>query len=58
MLACKKCMFLTEQEECPLCGGELSKDWQGMVVILDSDGSEVAQHMGIKANGKYALKVR
>ncbi len=58
MMACKKCMFLTEQEKCPLCGGELSKDWQGMVVILDSDGSEVAQHMGIKANGKYALKVR
>jgi len=58
MLACKKCMFLTEQEKCPLCGGELSKEWQGMVVIVDHESSEVAKHMGIKANGKFALKVR
>jgi len=51
-------MFLTDQDKCPLCGGELSKEWQGMLVILDWENSEVAEHMGIKANGKYALKVR
>ncbi len=51
-------MFLTDQEKCPLCGGELSKEWQGMIVILDWESSKVAAHMGIRANGKYALKVR
>lgn len=58
MLACKKCMFLTDQDKCPLCDGDLSKEWQGMIVILDWESSEVAAHMGIRANGKYALKVR
>ena len=51
-------MLLTEQDKCPQCGGEVSKEWQGMVVILDHSSSEVAKHMGIKSNGKYALKVR
>lgn len=58
MLACKKCMLLTEQEKCPLCGGELSKEWQGMLVIVDHGKSIIADHMEIKVNGKYALKVR
>ncbi|MGA1821596.1 MAG: transcription elongation factor subunit Spt4 [Thermoplasmatota archaeon] len=58
MLACKKCMLLTEQEKCPLCGGELSKEWQGMLVVVDHGRSKIAEHMGIKVNGKYALKVR
>jgi DNA-directed RNA polymerase subunit E" len=58
MFACKRCMLLTEQDKCPFCGGEVSKEWQGMIVILDHTQSEVAAHMGIKANGKYALKVR
>ncbi len=58
MLACKKCMLLTEQEKCPQCGGDVSKEWQGMVVILDHSQSTVAKHMGISSNGKYALKVR
>jgi len=58
MMACKRCMFLTEEEVCPLCGGEVSKDWQGMLVILDHEASDIARHMEIKANGKYALKVR
>ena len=51
-------MFLTDQDKCPLCEGELSKEWQGMLVILDWETSEVAKHMDIRANGKYALKVR
>lgn len=58
MLACKKCMFLTEEEKCPLCSGEVSKDWQGMLVIIDHTSSDIAEHMGIKANGRFALKVR
>lgn len=56
--ACKECQFLTEDEVCPRCGGETSKDWQGMVAIADYTKSDIAKKMGITANGSYALKVR
>ena len=56
--ACKSCQFLTKDDECPRCGGATSKDWQGMVAIADYTKSEIAERMGITANGMYALKVR
>jgi len=58
MKACKNCLMLTEEEACPACGGDLSSNWQGYVVIIDHSRSEIAQHMGISVNGRYALKVR
>jgi DNA-directed RNA polymerase subunit E" len=58
MKACKNCYYITELDTCPLCSGELSKDWQGYLVILDYEQSLIAQKMGIKANGHFALKVR
>ncbi|OGS57091.1 MAG: DNA-directed RNA polymerase subunit E [Euryarchaeota archaeon RBG_19FT_COMBO_56_21] len=56
--ACKKCSAITEEDKCPLCGGETSKEWQGYVVILDHSKSEIARRMGIHVNGKFALRVR
>jgi DNA-directed RNA polymerase subunit E" len=56
--ACKACMFITEADECPRCGSQTSKDWQGMVAVADYTKSEIAKQMGITANGTYALKVR
>jgi DNA-directed RNA polymerase subunit E" len=58
MLACKTCFSITEAERCPNCGGELSKDWQGYVVVLDAEKSEIAKRLNIKKPGSYALKVR
>ncbi len=58
MKACKQCNFITEDETCPRCGGATSKDWQGLVAIVDFEKSDIAKKMGISANGKYALKVR
>ncbi len=58
MKACKKCNHLTEENECPLCGGEVVREWQGYLVIVDHEHSEIAKKMGIKTNGKFALKVR
>ena len=51
-------MFITEADECPRCGSQTSKDWQGMVAVADYTKSEIAKQMGITANGTYALKVR
>ncbi|MDQ1372103.1 MAG: DNA-directed polymerase subunit [Candidatus Thermoplasmatota archaeon] len=56
--ACKRCNSMTEEEKCPLCGGDTSKEWQGYVIILDHTKSEIARRMGISVNGKFALRVR
>ena len=58
MKACKSCYHITEMDTCPLCSGELSKEWQGYLVILDHERSLIAQKMGITATGRFALKVR
>jgi len=56
--ACKNCSFITEEDVCPLCGNQTSKEWQGYVIIIDHTRSEIAKRMGINVNGKFALKVR
>jgi DNA-directed RNA polymerase subunit E" len=56
--ACKQCSMVNEVDTCPNCGGQMSKEWQGYVIILDYTKSEIAKKMGITANGKFALRVR
>ncbi len=56
--ACKQCSFVDEADTCPRCGGQMSKEWQGFLVVTDFEKSEIAKKMGITSNGRYALKVR
>ena len=56
--ACKSCSFVSEDDVCPRCGGQTSKDWQGVLVVTDFEKSEIATKMGITSNGRFALKVR
>ena len=56
--ACKDCSFISEDDVCPRCGGQTSKDWQGYLAVMDFETSAIAQRMGLSDNGKYALKVR
>ena len=56
--ACKSCSFVSEDDVCPRCGGQTSKDWQGFLVGTDFEKSEIAKKMGITSNGRFALKVR
>jgi DNA-directed RNA polymerase subunit E" len=57
--ACKNCRFISNGPVCPNCKStNLSDDWSGLVVIIDPSTSEVAKRMGIKAPGRYALRVR
>jgi len=56
--ACKSCSMLSEEQNCPRCGGQTSKEWQGYVAILDASKSEIAKRMHVTQNGKYALRVR
>ncbi|HID91120.1 TPA: transcription elongation factor Spt4 [Candidatus Bathyarchaeota archaeon] len=57
--ACRTCHLIARGAVCPNCKGrDLSRDFVGMVAILDVDGSQVAKRMGIKRKGFYAVRVR
>ena len=56
---CKNCRYISNGPICPNCKStNLSDDWSGLVVIVDPSASEVAKRMGIKAAGRYAVRVR
>jgi len=51
-------MFV-EGGECPVCkANQFSTNWQGRLHILDSNKSTIAQKIGMKSKGEYAIKVR
>jgi DNA-directed RNA polymerase subunit E" len=56
--ACKNCKTITDQNKCPRCGGEVSREWQGYLLVMDPEKSEIARKMGINAPGRYALRVK
>jgi DNA-directed RNA polymerase subunit E" len=57
--ACKKCKVLTEEDKCPICqGSQLMETWKGKIIILNPEKSEIAQKIGAKQKGAYALKTR
>lgn len=64
--ACKECSFIDEENPdwksrgftCNRCGGETTREWQGLLAVVDFEKSEIAKRMGISENGRYALRVR
>jgi DNA-directed RNA polymerase subunit E" len=56
--ACKVCQFISEGAKCPRCGGETSREWQGYLLVVDPEKSEIARKLGIHAGGRYALRVK
>ena len=56
--ACNACHRITEESNCPGCGGtDLSNRWTGMAIIIDPENSEVAKRLEITKGGVYALRV-
>ncbi len=58
--ACRKCGALVPLEEkiCPVCGStEFSEDWEGMIIVIDPELSELAREIGIEKPAIYAIKV-
>ena len=56
---CKKCKMLIDGNECPNCkSNQFSTNWQGRLYIVDPNKSLVAEKIGLKAKGEYAIKVR
>jgi DNA-directed RNA polymerase subunit E" len=42
----------------PEMRGEVSREWQGYLVVIDPERSDIARKMGIHAAGRYALRVK
>ncbi len=58
--ACRKCKALVNKEAniCPICGSsDFTDEWEGMVIIIDPENSEIAKMLGITKPGRYAIKV-
>ena len=57
--ACRECHMLSYGSVCESCkASSLSDDFSGLVVILNPEGSAIAQAMKVKEKGRYALRVR
>jgi DNA-directed RNA polymerase subunit E" len=56
--ACKNCHTVTDLNKCPRCSGETSREWQGYLLVIDPEKSEIARKLGIHAAGRYALRVK
>jgi len=57
-MACRKCKFVTTGKVCPVCkSSDLTPDWNGVVLVVKPETSQIAKTLGISAKGKYALKV-
>jgi len=57
--ACRKCHLIARGSICPRCKETtMSDDFSGLAIIFDPEGSRIAEVMGVKEKGKYALKVR
>lgn len=51
-------MISSDAIVCKNCGSsDLTKNWYGYIVIIDTEKSEIAKTLGIKNPGKYALRV-
>jgi len=51
-------MFV-DGNECPVCKtNQFSTNWQGRLYVIDASKSVIADKMGIKAKGEYAIKTR
>jgi len=60
MKACRNCHYVFEEgSSCPTCSSDnISDKFTGQMIIMDPEKSLVAQKVGIKIPGRYAVKVR
>ncbi len=57
--ACKMCKMLVEGDTCPSCkSGVFTESWKGRLYLTDVANSQIAQKIGTKVKGEYALKVQ
>lgn len=56
---CKNCRIFVEGDKCLICqNSNFTDSWKGRLNIIDANKSLIAQKIGIKFKGEYAIKVR
>lgn len=56
---CRRCKLFVEEDQCPNCKGtSFTNNWQGRLFVSDPNKSFIAQQIGIKVAGEYAIKVK
>lgn len=57
--ACRRCKLFVGGDVCPSCGtSSFTTSWQGRLYIVDVAKSMIAEKIGVKVKGEYAIKVR
>ena len=57
--ACKECKRIVKGNICPACKtSELTRNWKGIVIVINPSESLIAKEAGITAPGKYAIRVK
>ena len=59
-MVCKNCrIVISHGDKCPLCGStELTSRWNGYVIMLNVDKSDIAKKLGLKVNSIFALNIK
>lgn len=59
-MVCKNCrIVISHGDKCPLCGStELTSRWNGYVIMLNADKSDIAKKLGLKVNSIFALNIK
>ena len=58
--ACGEChlVLVDGVDQCARCpSAQVSSDWQGYVITMNPERSEIAKRLNVEHPGKYALKV-
>ncbi len=54
---CKSCKLFVEGTNCPVCkSNQFTDSFKGKLIITDSEKSEIAKKLEIKAKGEYAIR--
>jgi len=57
--ACRRCKLFVDGDTCPSCGSTMfTTTWQGRLYVVDVAKSMIAEKIGVKMKGEYAIKVR
>jgi DNA-directed RNA polymerase subunit E" len=59
--ACKNCRFImkSHSDVCPLCGSnDLTTKWNGYIIVLNAEKSEIAKKLGLKVASTFALNIK
>lgn len=58
--ACRSCKALVDKEvqSCPVCGSrDFTDEWEGILVVIKPEESEIAKTIDIKNKGRFVVKI-